>query len=154
MDSRETLLEIGKLPRDTTNAYEKMALLAYDRGCREGHGPYKSIAWDLAVEIYRLSPDRRQGNNMPCNDDVVEMDVATHADGLYPLCLQAKLTAQIGETERLAMGWNKASDEIDRLKVEGCRFANWIEGLYGDLPRDRPPGPPIQLLIEMRSAFA
>lgn len=50
----EILHEVGRLPRDTTDPIERAALLAYDRGCREGHGPYKSVAWDLAVQIYML----------------------------------------------------------------------------------------------------
>lgn len=52
MDQRERLIEIDKLPRDSDDPYIRCALLSYDRGCEEGHGPYKSIAWDLADEIY------------------------------------------------------------------------------------------------------
>jgi hypothetical protein len=41
----------------------------------------------------------------------------------------------------------------ERLRAEGKRFADWIDQLYSDLPKDRAPGPPITLLREMRSAF-
>ena len=44
--------------------------------------------------------------------------------------------------------------EIERLRHEGNRFADWIEELYGSLPTDLAPGPPKTLLAEMRRAFA
>lgn len=43
--------------------------------------------------------------------------------------------------------------EIERLKAEGLRFAQWIDELYSSLPNDRPPGPPRMLLTQMRAAF-
>src|SRR5262245_14846627 len=36
--------------------------------------------------------------------------------------LRAQLTAQLGETERLAAGWNKASDEVERLRAENTNY--------------------------------
>jgi hypothetical protein len=55
MDQRETLIEISKLDRSTDDKLLQLALHAYDVGCNYGHGPYKSIAWDFAVEAYRRS---------------------------------------------------------------------------------------------------
>ena len=46
----------------------------------------------------------------------------------------------------------EAAREIERLRAELMRFANWIDDLYGDLPNDRPPGPPRQLVKEMRAS--
>lgn len=61
MTNLEILHEIGRLPRDTEDPIERAALLAYDRGCKEGHGPHKSVAWDLAIEIYALKRKSNSG---------------------------------------------------------------------------------------------
>ena len=72
------------------------------------------------------------------------------------------LAEKLRDMNRLAAGscdpeFNRAlldaADEIERLQAEGIRFADWIDGLYSSLPNDRPPGPPRQLLKEMRDAF-
>lgn len=43
--------------------------------------------------------------------------------------------------------------ENERLRANGQRFIKWVDDLYSDLPNDKPPGPPRQMLIEMRAAF-
>lgn len=48
---------------------------------------------------------------------------------------------------------SRLEDEIERMRTEGLRFAQWIEDAYGSLPLDRPPGPPTELLRQMRGAF-
>ena len=43
--------------------------------------------------------------------------------------------------------------ERDRLRAAGIRFADWIETTYGSLSKDRPPGPPTNLVSQMRETF-
>jgi hypothetical protein len=69
----------------------------------------------------------------------------------------ARLRAARDECERqFQEAMQKLSHEIDRtiqLRAAGQRFINWVDHLYSTLPSDKPPGPPRQLLIEMRSVF-
>ena len=46
-----------------------------------------------------------------------------------------------------------AKAEIERLRAEGLRFAEWVEQVYGSMPRDTAPGPPVALVAEMRRAY-
>lgn len=47
---------------------------------------------------------------------------------------------------------NDAADEIERLRGALTKYADWIDGVYSSLPSDQAPGPPRQLLKEMRES--
>lgn len=74
--------------------------------------------------------------------------------------MHEKFSRWRAENERLraekricADALDNSHSEIERLRAEGLRFLAWIDELYGGLPREEAPGPPITLMRQMRAAF-